>query len=87
MTISQGQTQYGLYCVLSHGVKEGNEWIFTQFGAGDVERLAEAALHDVALVVEEGGEAVHQAGHHQRRQAGQPEEQVTGGADILTLVT
>ena len=63
LTISQGQTQFGLYCVLSHGVKEGNEWIFTQFGAGDVERLAEAALHDVALVVEEGGEAVQQTRH------------------------
>ena len=57
--------------------------ILTQFGAGNVEGLAEAALHDVALVVEEGGEGVHQAGDQQGGQAGQAEEQVTGGAHIL----
>ena len=60
--------------------------MLTQFRAGNVEGLAEAALHDVPLVVEEGGEAVHQAGHQQGRQAGQAEEQVTGGADILHSV-
>lgn len=57
--------------------------MLTQFGAGNVEGLAEAALHDVPLVVEEGGEAVHQAGHQQGGQAGQAEEQVAGGADVL----
>ena len=45
--------------------------LLTQFGAGDVEGLAEAALHDVALVVEEGCEAVHEARHQERGETGQ----------------
>ena len=33
-----------------------------QFGGGNVERFPEAALHDVSLVVEKGGQGVQEAG-------------------------
>ena len=36
------------------------------------------------LVVEEGCEGVHEAGQQQRGEAGQTQEQVTRGADVLT---
>ena len=35
------------------------------------------------LVVEEGCEGVHEAGQQQRGEAGQTQEQVTRGADVL----
>ena len=57
----------------------------TQFRRGNVEWLAQATLHDVTLVVEEGGQAVQYSWQQERSKTGQTQEQVTCGADILNI--